>query len=258
MRAWIMSDLHIDAADYELPMMPSGAVDVIVIAGDVADGHVKSANWLWREGLPTGLPVIYVPGNHDYYGHDLNEDVAEIYRWAGVILLHPGRPSHEIAGVRFIGCTLWTDYAINGDIDLARAWARYSMPDMKSIDRGLRRVGTRDLMDAHWRQRNILEHELTTASAGSTVVVTHHAPHPTSLRSPIFIDDSDASYVSDLSAMIEQHQPAAWIHGHVHQTYDYRVGETRIVCNPRGYAVVNGAGERMENRGFEPGKVIEI
>ena len=257
MKIWIMSDLHVDAADYEMPPTPPD-VDCIIIAGDVADGHERSARWLGEHAVPRGLPVIYVCGNHDHYGHDLTDQGAEIYRQAGVELLHSGRPRVVIAGVRIIGCTLWTDYAINDDIDLARAWARHSMPDMHSIDCGLRRVGTRDLMHAHWRQRVMLESELAAEFSGSTIVVTHHAPHPMSLRSPIFIDDSDASYVSDLSEMIEKHKPAIWIHGHVHQTYEYQVSKSRIVCNPRGYAVVNGAGVRVENRDFEPGKVIEI
>ena len=73
-----------------------------------------------------------------------------------------------------------------------------------------------------------------------------------------FLDEKSGSFVSDLSEMIEKHKPAVWVHGHLHQTYDYEVGETRIVCNPRGYAVVNSAGMRVENRGFVPDLVIEI
>lgn len=252
-----MSDLHTDAAPFSLPETPRD-VDCIIIAGDVADGHERSSRWLGEQVVPLGLPVVYVCGNHDYYGHDLGDDGAELYRQAGVELMHPGRLTIEIAGTRVIGCTLWTDYAINNDVDLARAWARYSMPDMQAIDCGLRRVGTRDLMHAHWRQRLIVESELAADFAGSTIVVTHHAPHPMSLRSPIFIDDSDASFVSDLSEMIEKYHPAAWVHGHLHQTYDYYVSATRIICNPRGYAVVNSAGMRVENRGFVPDLVIEI
>lgn len=258
MRAWVMSDLHVDAAPYELPETPP-TVDVIMVAGDVADGHQRSARWLGEQVVPRGLPVIYVTGNHDYYGHDLGDDCASLYRQAGVELLHPGCPVIEIAGTRIIGCTLWTNYTIAGDVDAARAWARQMMPDLNNIDLGLRRVGTRDLLHLHRQQVGLLaglltEHEIQPP----TIVVTHHAPHPRSLRSPLCIDDSDASFASDLSHLIEITEPAVWIHGHVHNSSDYYVEATRVVCNPRGYVVVNSNGMRVENRGFEPQKVVEI
>lgn len=256
MRAWVFSDIHVDAATYELPATPAD-VDCIIVAGDVADGHERSARWLREHAVPLGLPVVYVAGNHDFYGTDLADDYAGIYRDVGVELLHPGRPKIEIAGTRVIGCTLWTDYMISNDVDAARSWARRSMPDLQSIDLGLRRVGTRDLLDMHRQHRITIERELWAIHDGPTIVVTHHAPHPKSLRSPMLTHD-DASYASDLTATIEALVPAVWVHGHVHNSRDYDVGVTRIVCNPRGYAVTSRDGRRLENSAFEPGKVIEI
>jgi Icc-related predicted phosphoesterase len=256
MRAWAFSDIHVDTAAYELPQTPPD-IDVIIIAGDVADGHEKSTRWLCEYIVPLGLPVVYVAGNHDFYGTDLTDDYAAIYRDAGVELLHPGRPTIEIAGTRIVGCTLWTDYSVSGDVDAARSWARRSMPDLVSIDIGMRRIGTRDLLDMHRQQRMTIERELWGIFEGPTIVVTHHAPHPKSLRSPMLTAD-DASYASDLTATIEALEPAVWIHGHVHSSRDFYVSATRIVCNPRGYAVVSRDGRRLENPAFEPGKVIEI
>lgn len=256
MRAWVMSDLHVDTAACELPQTPPD-IDVIIIAGDVADGHEKSATWLRGRVVPIGLPVVYVAGNHDFYGTDLAEDYADIYRDGGIELLYPGRPTIEIAGTRVVGCTLWTDYSISGDVDAARSWARRSMPDLQSIDLGMRRVGTRDLLDMHRQQRITLERHLSVPFAGPTIVVTHHAPHPRSLRSPMLTPD-DGSYASDLTAMIEQYEPTVWVHGHVHSSRDFYVCATRIVCNPRGYATTSRDGRRLENSAFEPQKVIEI
>ncbi|MFC0012226.1 metallophosphoesterase [Devosia nitrariae] len=204
----VMSDLHVDAADYEVPPTPPD-IDCIIIAGDIADGHHLSARWLRHHVVPIGLPVIYVAGNHDFYGWDLVDDYTGLYRQAGIELLYPGRPSIEIAGVRIIGCTLWTDYAIAGDVDAARAWARLSMPDLQSIDLGLRRIGTRDLLDLHRRHLRLLADLLTEREAQPpTIVVTHHAPHPTSLRSHVMIDPSDGSFASDLSHLIKMTEPA--------------------------------------------------
>lgn len=251
-----MSDLHIDSKAFKLPATPAD-VDAIIIAGDVADGHHLSTQWLWHDAVSRGLPVVYVLGNHDWYGEDLLLDPAELYRQAGVELLHPGRPSIEIGGTRIVGSTLWTDYTIAGDEGSARTWARRSMPDLVSIDVGLRRIGTRDLIDMHRRQRLVIEAELERFS-GPTIVVTHHAPHPKSLRSELFRDPSDGSYASDLSDIITTFDPAIWIHGHVHHSRDYYVSATRVVCNPRGYAVVAKDGRRFENPAFDPGLVVEI
>lgn len=256
MRAWVFSDIHVDAAPYALPPTPTD-VDVIIIAGDIADGHDRSTRWLREQVVPRGLPVIFVLGNHDFYADDLAGDRYDLYDTAGVLLLRHGRPSVEIAGVRFIGQTLWTDYAIAGDVDRARSWARRQMPDIQSIDLGLRRVGTRDLLDMHRRQRATIERELEKGFTGRTVVVTHHAPHPWSLASPI-LTDSDGSFASDLTQVIEKYRPALWVHGHVHSSRDYEVGDSRIVCNARGYSVISRDGRRIENADFEPQKVIEV
>lgn len=256
MRAWVMSDLHIDAAPYELTPTPAG-VDCIVIAGDVDDGHERSARWLREQVVPRGLPVIYVLGNHDFYGHDIDDDAEELYRDAGIELLHIGRRSIEIADARIIGMTLWTDYSVAGDVGAARSWARRNMPDFLNIDIGQRRLSPRHLDHFHKLHRELIEMDLADPFDGSTIVVTHHAPHPRSLRSPVMLTPDDGSYASDLSGMIERYEPAVWIHGHVHSSRDYYVSATRVVCNPRGYDVLKD-GRRIGNTGFEPLKVIEI
>ncbi len=83
---------------------------------------------------------------------------------------------------------------------------------------------------------------------GPTVVVTHHAPHPASLANPHA--DHSWCYASDLTDLIQERGPDSWIHGHVHHAVDYRVGRTRVVCNPRGHA--------DERTGFDPGMVCTL
>ena len=85
---------------------------------------------------------------------------------------------------------------------------------------------------------------------GPTIVVTHHAVHRNSVA-PIYRDDwVTAAFVSDLSELIEAYQPALWVHGHVHNSFDYRVGQTRIIANPHGYG--------KENPAFDCTLVVEI
>jgi Icc-related predicted phosphoesterase len=82
------------------------------------------------------------------------------------------------------------------------------------------------------------------------VVVTHHAPHPLSVHPRYAGSALNASFASDLSEMMELWQPELWVHGHVHDTFDYVVRNTRVVCNPRGYGT--------ENPAFDPALVVEI
>lgn len=85
---------------------------------------------------------------------------------------------------------------------------------------------------------------------GATVVVTHHAPHVGSLHARNGNDIIAAAYVSDLATLIEAGKPRFWIHGHVHSSFDYTAGRTRVVCNAHGYG--------RENAAFDPALVVEI
>lgn len=261
MKIWLMSDLHIDASAYAVPSAPKGA-DIIVVAGDVADGHQLSASWLANHLVPLGLPVVAVAGNHDYYGHDLTDDAAALYADCGVVLLTANRPRIELAGARLIGATLWTDCRVGGDMAEAQYWAKRSMPDFAAIDVGMRRLRPSDLSCLHEQHRDVIERELRVPFHGPTIVVTHHAPHPKSLRSDVERTPSDGSFASDLEGLLRAQQPDIWLHGHVHHSRDYQVGRTRVICNPRGYSVprLNAKGGlfSLENPTFDPQCIIEV
>jgi Icc-related predicted phosphoesterase len=89
------------------------------------------------------------------------------------------------------------------------------------------------------------------------VVVTHHLPHPGSIH-PRFADDAlTPAFCSDLSELVESSGAVLWVHGHTHESCDYVAGETRVVCNPKGYGPIRHGG-RYENMNFDPGLVVEI
>ena len=91
---------------------------------------------------------------------------------------------------------------------------------------------------------------LATPFDGPTVVITHHAPHWDSVHPKFRSDPVTGAFASDLSSLIIQHQPNLWVHGHVHNSSDYRVGTSRIVCNPHGYG--------NENPAFNGQFVVEV
>ena len=99
----------------------------------------------------------------------------------------------------------------------------------------------------HRRSVAWLDRALAEPFDGPTVVVTHHAPHLGSVA-PRFKDPITSAFVTDLEWLILKHQPALWVHGHMHTGFDYKVGATRVLANPRGY--------RTENRAFEPAFLV--
>ena len=109
----------------------------------------------------------------------------------------------------------------------------------------------------HLADRDYIETVLSVPFDGPTVAVTHHAPHPGSIAARFADDALTPCFVSDLTSVIERHAPNLWIHGHTHDCFDYHVGETRIVCNPKGYGP-SRPGRRLENGAFDVGRVVEV
>lgn len=251
MKLWIMSDLHIDVADYQVT--PTEA-DIVILAGDIAEG-LRGIEWA-HENLPK-LPVLYVPGNHEYYGFKLSELNADLKKSSSHYVQALQRDSLIIEGVRFLGCTLWTDFGLFGDEkqDVSMFLAKRYMADFRKIlleDKASASVfSPEDSVRLHQADRRWLEQELAKPFEGKTIVITHHAPHLGSLH-PRFADDLlSAGFLSDLTHLMGKAD--LWIHGHIHDSFDYQVNGTRVVCNPRGY-VSRG---RVENEQFSDCLVID-
>lgn len=238
MRLHILSDLHLELGTGTpgevmrrrgLDMADVGA-DVVVLAGDIAAGAdgVRWAAETWPQ-----LPVLYVPGNHEFYEREVGNVLEECRAAARGTTVHVlDRDAVMIDGVRFLGTTLWTDFALFGAPDHAEAQAAGYLMDyfvIRGPDGG--RLQPQQTRVWHQQARAWLERTLATVHV-PTVVVTHHAPHP---RSDRFGDPASVGFVSDLSGVIERHRPQLWIHGHTHTCEDYRVGGTRVVSNQAGY-----------------------
>lgn len=242
MRIQFFSDIHLEFAPFAVPDTDA---DVIVAAGDIGRA-VSGVHWL----LALARPAVYVAGNHEYYGGDFDEVRAAIgAACAGTAVRFLDRAAVEIDGVRFVGATLWTDYA-GGDATAMRL-LRLAMNDHQQIRRGTRAFEPEDAYAEHRAARAWLESTLASAYEGPTVVVTHHAPALRSWRAP---EDSAYrhAYCSALEALVAASGAAAWFHGHVHWVVDYTLGRTRVLCNPRGYHGLQHVA------GFDPGRVIEI
>lgn len=249
MRLQVFSDLHLESGGFQ-PVIKNP--DVVVLAGDIHEGTegVKWAKRTFRD-----LPAIYILGNHEFYNHRLTDLVPKLKREARGSNIHVlENDVFQWGGYFFLGCTLWTDFNLGpADAGEAMLYAWGEMADYNLIqkDRSGALVHPRDLARIHTRSVKWLERQMSGYNTSQTIVVTHHAPSPRSIPSYHAGETLSAAFASNLDSLICASRIPLWIHGHTHHNVDYRIGETRIYSNQRGYS-------NALARGFEPGKIIEI
>jgi Icc-related predicted phosphoesterase len=270
LRIHVFSDLHLEfgAIDFAPAVRAGALAELVLLAGDI---DIKRRAPDWAAAAFTQRVAI-IGGNHEAYGDSLFATIAAARTAAG--RASRGR-TQEIrfleretwrmqAGdgtpVRVIAATLWTDFELFGAEARSSAMARANtqMNDFHQIRildehrQETRRLEPMDVFRLHSMSRQFLEAELSAPFDGITIVMTHHAPSMTSVPERFRDDPLTAAYASALDGVIERFQPALWVHGHLHDSCDYRIGKTRVVCNPRGYAP-----DELNPR-FDPALVVEI
>jgi len=268
MKIWILSDLHLEHHTFGVPRVEC---DVAILAGDIAVPGGKAVRWAKRAStFPQAKAVIFVPGNHEFYDGTMEPVLLDMVRQAEGSRVHVLNCTEFVfEGVRFLGCTLWTDFQLRLKTDPGPLWstkravseARRRLNDFRAIqllDQSsvTRRRGfsVEDSLQLHWTHRRWLAERLNEPFSGPTVVITHHAPHRGSLAQRFEDDWLSPSFVSELESNFFK-APVLWVHGHNHDSFDYQVGNCRVVANPRGYMRRDGA---PENGAFNPALVIEI
>jgi len=260
MKIWTLSDLHLELSRLWTPpgLDERPDADVVVVAGDLIPRMERGVRWL-LEHFPD-YPVIYVPGNHESYGTDIDRTVEKARLAAQGTNVHVlSDDTVVINGVRFLGATLWTDFNLFGNPILAMEAADSIMNDYRKIrwEGYSRRLKPDVSLARHLQTRRFLERELRNGFDGRTVVVTHHAPHPDGISRAHRHDVISAAYASDLSELITRVGPDLWIYGHTHLSEDRNLGRTRVVSNAKGYGPWYPK-ETWENPNFDPLKVVEL
>ena len=238
-----VSDLHLEFGPMNIE--PESG-DVLVLAGDITvKGRVD-----WINDMATKFNhVIYVLGNHEFYRGAMDS----VYRKTKETLVDNvhvlNNESITISGVKFHGATLWSDF-LNGD-PISYLQCGTGMNDYRLIRAG----------DGNHRFTPEVAHALHNTSKvflqenvkKGDVVVTHMAPSLLSIheiyKHNMYIN---GAYASDLSELILDTQPKYFFHGHVHTSFDYTIGNTRVLCNPRGYV-----GEAL-NPEFDPNASVYL
>lgn len=242
-----LSDLHTEFADFDLPDTDA---DVIILAGDIGVG-TSGLDWLSRQRRDS--PVVYVPGNHEFYHHDLIL-VDELRSRASSDVHVLDNEALVLGDVRFLGSTLWTDFGLFGEMgkQFSMQRARLCMNDFALIRMDGRPFTPGDSIALHEASRSWLVEKLAEPFDGRTVVVTHHAPSARSVPPRFATDVLTPAFASNLGALLDGTRVALWIHGHMHDPVDYAVNGTRVICNPRGYP-----GE-PSGRFFKPGLCVAV
>jgi hypothetical protein len=293
LRIQCMSDLHLGPTGLLAsqtrgrPSLERPDADLILVAGDVGSG-IESIQRL-RSVLPT-KPIVMVAGNHEHYGlwwHNATDLLREEARKHDIVFLE--NESWDFSGVRFHGCTFWTDFEYDGiehkkdrmvamgrlikdyqkigAVDGARlrqsircSYRDWELMQMLCDDAGfsksIRQLRTKDVVARHQESRSWLRSQLDKDPGLASVVITHHLPHEISVD-PLYQDDiRNAAFVSRCDSLFAlPGAPGFWVHGHTHHKVNALVHRTRLVCNPMGHRQPDGSNQNID---FDPWMVIEV
>jgi Icc-related predicted phosphoesterase len=282
MKLLVLSDLHVEFAPFVADPKTVHAADVVFLAGDIHQG-TKGLSWA-RQAFPH-KPIVYVAGNHEFYGHHWDTLIDELRQEAkkyDIYFLE--NQTFTLAGIRFLGATLWTDFEFFGkekrsntmrlteimlnDFKVIKANPLVDdfddsdtshMPFSKSAFAG-QALSPEHTVVRHRESLTWLDSQLLTGDASNTVVITHHYPNVNSTASKWAKNPLTAGFGSKLDLQMLS-KCKLWIHGHTHDSCDYLVGEpanqVRVVCNPRGYPR-SRTSNTLENPNFNPQFLIDI
>ncbi len=272
MKLRILSDLHIEFFPFSIPPLATDPETVLVLAGDIgviADKTPLQA--FLQKAADQFKAIVMVLGNHEYYRSVWPEAINELRRWMlpdNVHILE--KTSVDIDDLVFLGTTLWSDFENESPLSMMHCQRyindfrvigmrpgmkrRYPFPDTVNFSPA-------DALEEHrascqWLGAHMAEKD---ATGKRMVVVTHHGVAPGSIN-PKYVDSpTNGAFVSDLSELLITGRPRLVIHGHVHDSVDYTLGDSghpiRVIANPRGYTKKEGT---QENKCFDPMLTVEV
>lgn len=225
----VLSDIHFefhkDSGKSFYETLEPDCCDVLVLAGDICPVVHPKYKWFLEHFGEIGYKkIIYVPGNHEYYGSNYTQAVRimrETWQNHPIITFLSGGNSCKINEFTFIGGTLWYP---NNKATAERAKQFSDFYQIKQhTSYGAENEQICNMIDGF------------SAFHSNIIVVTHHAPSFQSVAPQYMGDPFNIYFANDLDAQIMKWKPILWIHGHMHTPFDYKIGETRVVANPHGY-----------------------
>ncbi|WEM34431.1 metallophosphoesterase [Xanthomonas phage X1] len=240
MKVGVASDLHLDFADMN-PEFFQWRGDLLLLAGDLGEeDYLRKHGAEFFDGVSKMAEQVFViSGNHEFYGSELDvaEDHLDVYleQWKNIIPLRNEVKSFGHLDV--FGGTLWTDYHGSPIAEMAAFMGLNDFKQIRIKKAGYRKITPRDILIEHMKGKNKLLDFLEKPSGGIKLVMTHHAPSMQSVPNRFRADyDLNKAYCNHFDALIESFPDLSyWVHGHTHDYINYTIGQTEVICNPRGY-----------------------
>lgn len=229
MRVYPLSDLHLEFQDVTFTVSDGLDYDIVILAGDI---DIGTRGLYWAAKTFPALPVIYVPGNHEFYnGHYSKVSIAlkEVAKELGIHLLD--NSSVVIDGIRFVGATLWTDFRLYGN-DMATIGNCLHTAKNYITDFSVIRFGSTgwmtpsDSVKLFLVSAKFIEDELNKPFTGKSVVVTHHLPSMKCVAEKYKRDLTSAAFASTLDRLVKKAD--LWIAGHTHVSFDVNVNDETV------------------------------
>lgn len=227
MKLDIISDIHLThfrdhGGDWIASWVPEG--EILVLAGDVGEFHWWQLQVQKVKALAKKYQqILFVAGNHDYYGTTFTEGDARFREIANQIenFHFLERDVLELEGIKFAGCTLWFPWD-----ELNHRYERF-LNDFALIQEFKPGVYGRNVESRHFLKFEVPK--------DTDVVITHHLPSALSIHPKYANDPVNCFYVCEVDEVIQELQPRVWVSGHTHYPFDYMLGSTRMIVNPMGY-----------------------
>lgn len=228
----IISDIHLESCpNYLIAEMAGEEDQVLILAGDIYPYYrtIKNHRRDFFEDISSRFKdVVYVPGNHEYYHGDFAkgdsllrdyfEDFHNIHFLNGDLI--------EIDGVKILGCTLWTEIDPISEAHLGRFFSDYI-----AIKSGKEVLSPTQTIFVHREHKKFIAEN----ADKNSIVVTHHCPSYMSVHPKFHNDELNPFFYNNMDQVIMDTQPKLWVHGHTHCSMNYKIGDTRVLCNPKGY-----------------------
>jgi len=253
MKIQVLSDLHNEFyREGVIPQISDTDSELIVLVGDIDTG-VKGVTWAVEESTRLEKPIVYIAGNHEFYHREFYSNLEGMRKAANGDVYFLENNSVVINSIRFLGCTLWTDFAVTGEPEMAMLTASSTFSDYYCIRlENLMRDGLirpKDTLQFHQKSIEWLTGELDKAFDGITIVVTHFAPSPQCQHPDFPLDKRSAFFLSNLEYLVGKSD--LWLFGHSHHCYNNVICGTQVVANQRGYP-----SEGVTD--FNPAFVVEV
>lgn len=262
MKLRVISDIHNEfrADPVQIPVLEKEKEQILIIAGDYSPlSKIKNYKKEFDNYTERFKAVLFVLGNHEYYGFKIDnfrvqKIFSELNLKSNFHLLTRYTPSIKIENTRFVGAMLWTDL---GRSDYISYLVKEQMNDFKKITWVHNKYGcvsyskfnTKNWLEEFVKDLDYIKSEIANHKEDEIIVITHYGPSLSSSDTR-YSENKEIhhAYVSDLDGYIKTLKNVpVWIHGHIHEKKDYKIGDTRVVVNPFAYPGEFGSDEEKEN-----------